>query len=776
MSVMRRAAIHAAAAAVAIAVWSGPASIATISAAARQETAPTFSRDVAPIFDAKCVSCHRPGEVAPMSLLTFRDARPWAASIREKVLSRAMPPWHADPEYGTFRNNPSLTGPEIDTIVSWVSGGAREGDPAERPPLPAFAEGWQIGQPDMVFEMPVEYDVPARGTIDYQYFEVPTNFTEDRWMQAGEVRAGDRQHVHHIIVYVRELEPVARPNVVSVRPIVPAGQRSAVARAPRPPAAAPRPPTAGATPRGGDTMLVNWAVGEDAPVYLPGTAKRIPAGSTLVFQVHYTTDGTPGRDRSRLGLIFAKEAPAREIRTGIIANAVFAILPGDADQEVAAEATFAEDVNVWTMHPHMHLRGKDMTYTAIYPDGRREMVLRVPKYDFGWQTDYWLAEPLALPKGSTLHVSAHFDNSAANRNNPDPTATVRWGDQTWEEMMIGFFTYTVEGATAAPALQRSASSASQETPARRTTAAAARDTPRTPWGEPDLQGTWTSEAELSVPFERPRELGERQLLTDAELADRESRTARQLQSDNADFDLETADRSTAGQVGSATSPPPHWLERGRTSRRTSLVIDPPDGRIPPATPEAQRRAQGPIGTFGGAAFGGPQDLSLWDRCISRGLPGAIFPTVYNANTRIVQGPGFVAITYEMIHDTRIIPTDGRPHVSSAVRGYFGDSRGRWEGDTLVVDVTNFSDKTSYRGARDTLHLVERFTRVGDGELRYAVTVDDPRTWTRPWTAALDLTSQPDDALFEYACHEGNYAMRNILSGARAAEAADQGTP
>jgi hypothetical protein len=291
--------------------------------------------------------------------------------------------------------------------------------------------------------------------------------------------------------------------------------------------------------------------------------------------------------------------------------------------------------------------------------------------------------------------------------------------------------------------------------------------PRTPWGDPDLQGTWTSEAELSVPFERGREFGERQLLNDQEFAARVAQTDRQLQSDNSDFDLETADRSNAGQVGSATSPPPHWLERGKTSRRTSIVIDPPDGRIPAQTQNAQRRAQGPRGTFGGASFASWEDLSLWERCITRGMPGAIFPTVYNANTRIVQGPGFVAITYEMIHDTRIIPLDGRPHANAGIRSYFGDSRGRWEGDTLVVDVTNFSEKTNYRGSRDTLHLIERFTRSGSG-LRYEVTADDPQTWTRPWTAALDLAPQAED-MFEYACHEGNNSMRNILSGARAAE-------
>ncbi len=410
-------------------------------------SAPTFSRDVAPLFYDKCVSCHRPGEVAPMSLITYRDVRPWASAIREKVTTRVMPPWHADRQYGTFRNDLSLTQREIDTIASWVAAGAAEGNPSELPALPKFPVGWQIGTPDQVFEMQADYHVPASGEIEYQYFEVPTNFTEDRWMQAGEVRAGDRAHVHHIIVYVREPKPSNRPNVVAVRPILSPGQTP-----PPPPTRAPG-TTRASAPGGGDAMLVNWAVGEDAPIYLPGTAKRIPAGSTLIFQVHYTTDGKPGVDRSRIGLIFAKEPPRQEIRTGIIANPLLAIPAGESNHRVEAEATFSEDVRVWTMHPHMHLRGKDMTYTAIYPDGRSQIVLNVPKFDFGWQTDYWLAEPLTLPKGSKLHVRAHFDNSAANRSNPDPSKVVRWGDQTWEEMMIGFFTYTVEGQSTRRALQ-----------------------------------------------------------------------------------------------------------------------------------------------------------------------------------------------------------------------------------------------------------------------------------------------------------------------------------
>ena len=221
----------------ALSVWGAGGLVLTGDAAPQNgasQAAPTFSRDVAPIFYDKCVGCHRPGEVAPMSLITYRDVRPWASAIREKVTTRVMPPWHADRQYGSFRNDLSLTQREIDTIAAWVKAGAGEGNPSELPALPKFPDGWQIGQPDHVFEMQADYQVPATGTIDYQYFEVPTNFTEDKWMQAGEVRAGDRSHVHHIIVYVREPKPTNRPNVVAIRPILSAGQAPAPAPAVRP--------------------------------------------------------------------------------------------------------------------------------------------------------------------------------------------------------------------------------------------------------------------------------------------------------------------------------------------------------------------------------------------------------------------------------------------------------------------------------------------------------------------------------------------------------------
>jgi hypothetical protein len=299
-------------------------------------------------------------------------------------------------------------------------------------------------------------------------------------------------------------------------------------------------------------------------------------------------------------------------------------------------------------------------------------------------------------------------------------------------------------------------------------AAADWKTPRTPWGDPDLQGIWTSQPELGVPFERPAAYGTRQVLSDEEFQQRETQAKKQLESDNAEFNQETADTSNAGQVGSATSPPPTWLERGRASRRTSMVIDPPDGRVPPTSEAGQRRQRAAgLGALDNGPFDGPENMGLYQRCITRNIPNAMFPAVYNANTRIVQGPGYVAITYEMIHETRVIPTTTRPHLKSDMRMLLGDSVGHWEGDTLVVDVTNFSPRDNYRGSGAGLHLIERYKRTQDG-LRYEVTVEDPDTWARPWTAALNLQPQPA-GMFEYACHEGNYAMKNMLTASRAAE-------
>ena len=318
--------------------------------------------------------------------------------------------------------------------------------------------------------------------------------------------------------------------------------------------------------------------------------------------------------------------------------------------------------------------------------------------------------------------------------------------------------------------------------------------PRTPWGEPDIQGLFTTDDELGVPFERPEAMGTRATLTDAELRDREAQAARQAAADAEEFVAPRAAAQGAGgrgggpasaqgsggagrggnpEGGGGVGPPGHWLERApRPSRRTSIVIDPTNGRIPFLNDEARRRAAVAVNarTSGQKPYDGPEALDLYDRCITRGLPHVIFPTIYNNTSQIVQGPGYVAIRYEMIHDTRIIPINGGPHLPSSMKQYFGDSRGRWEGDALVVDVTNFpSHIINYRGAGPGLRLTERFRRISADTVRYEVTVTDSTTFSRPWTAALHLrhSNQPD--VFEYACHEGNYAMRNILSGARAAE-------
>ena len=293
---------------------------------------------------------------------------------------------------------------------------------------------------------------------------------------------------------------------------------------------------------------------------------------------------------------------------------------------------------------------------------------------------------------------------------------------------------------------------------------------RTPWGDPDIQGIFTTDDELGVPFERPEQFAGRDVVSDKEFEERLAQARRQTDVDSEEF---VAPRTGRGG-GDGTGPPAHWLERGKPSRRTSIITDPPDGRIPYLNDEARKQAAGAVNvrTSGQRPYDSPASLDMYDRCITRGLPHVIFPTIYNNTSQIVQGPGFVAIRYEMIHDARVIPLDGRPQLSSTIRQYFGDSRGRWEGDTLVVEVTNFpTNMINYRGAGGGLRLVERFRRVDAETVRYEVTVSDPSTFSKPWTAALSLKSGRMPDVFEYACHEGNYAMRNILSGARAAEKA-----
>jgi hypothetical protein len=345
-----------------------------------------------------------------MSFLSYTQVRPWAAAIKEKVLSRTMPPWLADPHYGQFKNDRRLAQAEIDTIVAWVNSGAPEGKSQDLPKPPELVEGWGIGKPDVVISLLEDVEVPAEGVVPYKYYSVPTNFTEDRWIQAAEIRPGNRALVHHVIVFLQE---PATPNK--------AGDGGVK-----------------------DTLLVGFAPGEQPKVYEPGTAKLVKAGTTFRFQMHYTPNGKAGKDKTYVGLRFAKDPVTKRAFTGRALTMNFAIPPGDPNYEVKSSWTAKEDTRIRGFMPHMHLCGKDFTYTAVYPDGRSEVALSVPKYDFNWQLVYNLKEPLFLPKGSRLDCVAHFDNSPNNKYNPDPAKEVRWGDQTWEEMMIGWFDFTLD--------------------------------------------------------------------------------------------------------------------------------------------------------------------------------------------------------------------------------------------------------------------------------------------------------------------------------------------
>jgi Copper type II ascorbate-dependent monooxygenase, C-terminal domain len=378
--------------------------------ASADKNAPTFSKEIAPIFYKNCVECHRPGEIAPMSLMTYKEVRPWAKSIREKVIKREMPPWHADPAHGEWTNDKRLTQKEIDTIVAWIGGGAKEGDPKDLPPLPQFAKGWQIGEPDIVFQMPEEYSVPAEGTVPYVYFTVPTNFKEDKYIAAMEARAGDLSVVHHIVIYVREPKEGQRPN-----------RRQDI----------------------GTGLLGALSPGNTPFVAQPGTAKLIKAGSNLIFQMHYTPSGNATKDRSFVGLKFARGPVEKVISTTASWDARFEIPPHAGNYEVNANWVADEEIEIVSFMPHMHLRGKDYLYRVVYPDGRSETLLSVPNYDFGWQVYYYPKKPIRLPKGAKIETIAHYDNSTKNPQNPDPTRSVRFGEQTWEEMMNGFFDYYV---------------------------------------------------------------------------------------------------------------------------------------------------------------------------------------------------------------------------------------------------------------------------------------------------------------------------------------------
>jgi mono/diheme cytochrome c family protein len=400
----------------------GVAPSAANSEKASPNAAPTFTKDIAPIFFKNCAECHREGEIAPMSLMNYKEVRPWAKAIREKVVSREMPPWHADPAHGQWANDKRLLQKDIDAIVAWIDGGAKEGDPKEMPAAPKFAKGWQIGEPDITFQMPEEFTVPAQGTVPYMYFTVPSNFTEDKYIAAMEARAGDLSVVHHIVIYIRDPKDRSRKQDI------------------------------------GSGLLGALSPGNTPFIAQPGTAKLIKAGSQIVFQMHYTPSGKVTKDRSIVGLKFAKAPVEKIITTTAAWDPRFEIPANAPNHEVRATYNIEEDVDIISFSPHMHLRGKDYIYIAHFPDGRKEVLLSVPKYDFSWQVYYYPVKPLRMPKGTRIETIAHFDNSTKNPQNPDPSKAVRFGEQTWEEMMNGFFDFVPVQSAAKPAASSSSSS------------------------------------------------------------------------------------------------------------------------------------------------------------------------------------------------------------------------------------------------------------------------------------------------------------------------------
>ncbi len=419
----------------------------------------TFTKDVAPILFKSCAECHKPDDIAPFSVLSFKDVRPWAKSIKEKVVTREMPPWHADPHFGQFENESRLTQSEIDIITAWVDGGAKEGSPKDLPPAPKFESTWEIGKPDVVLSMPNEFELPAKGADDYIYIRVPTGFTEDKWIQSAEFRPGNRKVVHHAVVFIESpmmfkmaQDQAKKDNGNVNNPIsVIQGQRSrwmyldgTVNRT------KPEAPVTndgcegnrGGGGGGGSMLLSAYAPGRNADVYPSGTAKKIPAGSNLIFQMHYSkTTGKPEKDRTSMALVFAKQPVEKMVETLLVVNDLFAIPAGAENHEAKACLTLRRDAELLNYMPHMHVRGKAMKYEAVLPDGKRETLLNIPAYDFNWQTLYKLKQPVALPKGSKLMVTGWFDNSAKNKNNPDPTKTVRFGEPTYDEMLVGFVDY-----------------------------------------------------------------------------------------------------------------------------------------------------------------------------------------------------------------------------------------------------------------------------------------------------------------------------------------------
>jgi hypothetical protein len=394
-------------------------------------SAPTFYRDVLPILQQRCQSCHRPGEIASsLSFLTYPETRQWAAGIRDATRSKAMPPWFADPCCGQFSNDPSLTQEQISTLAAWADASAPAGDPHDAPPAAHWTYGWNIPLPDTILTMPKPVVIPAHGDVEYTYEIVPTNFAEDKWIRMSELRPSSREHVHHAVVYIRPPNsdwlrgaPVGVPFTASSLGDEHLQHQAHETKS---------------------DMLLVYAPGSAPDRWPDGMAKFVPAHSDLVFQMHYTTNGHATSDQSSIGLVFTEKPPSQRVLTLQLANDHDTIpIPPNADNyRVEVHGTLPNDCTLLSFFPHMHLRGKRFEYNIVHADKSTETLLRV-NYDFYWQLSYKLAEPRALKAGTELQAVAWYDNSRKNRHNPDPDSAVTWGDQTYNEMMVGFFDVAV---------------------------------------------------------------------------------------------------------------------------------------------------------------------------------------------------------------------------------------------------------------------------------------------------------------------------------------------
>ena len=410
-------------------------------------SAPTFHKDALPILQAHCQECHRPGEAAPFSLMTYAEARPWAKAIKAAVATKKMPPWFANPEHGKFSNDRSLEQEEIDILTRWVDQGAKEGSKTNSPNkfsrhahlTPQLTDGWTIGTPDLIVEMPQAVTIPAKGTVEYCWIAVPTELTEDRWIESVEVRPGARQVVHHIVLYSRDKDSKFMSMAKLGVPFTPPGRQGT-------------PPPRKDEGKGFWEFQFNPAGVEIQGLFVPGgdpykanpgQARLLKAGSDIVFQMHYTANGKETMDKSRVGFRFAKTPPKERVFNTFLANPYMQIPAGDGNAEVRGALTLPMDVTLLSMNPHTHVRGKAFRYQVTYPTGESEILLDVPKYDFNWQLSYYLQQPKVLPKGTKLEAIAWYDNSPNNPANPDASKRVLWGDQTWEEMLAAFVDFVV---------------------------------------------------------------------------------------------------------------------------------------------------------------------------------------------------------------------------------------------------------------------------------------------------------------------------------------------